>query len=104
RRCVTLIQGIDAKDNDYGMNPSPGVSLDQVLRLARDRQWQTAHELCGKFILQYPESAAGWSTASQIALALDLAHEALNAIRRAIQIDPANRRFWIQCAHCLLKL
>jgi tetratricopeptide (TPR) repeat protein len=66
--------------------------------------WRAAEAACRQLTAQHPEFAAGWFAASQIALAQRAARDALDAVERALKIEPANARFLAHRAQCLLAL
>jgi tetratricopeptide (TPR) repeat protein len=76
----------------------------EVLHLMRSGDWRAADETCKRLIDQYPTFAVGWLAASHIAMALGTALGALDAIDRAVALEPANPNFLIHRAQCLLAL
>jgi tetratricopeptide (TPR) repeat protein len=76
----------------------------QVLRLMRSGAWRAAATACQALNAQYPEFAAGWQSASQIAIRLGGVTDALSCVDRALQIEPDNPGFLLQRAQCLLAL
>ncbi|MEP6548542.1 MAG: sulfotransferase [Gammaproteobacteria bacterium] len=84
---------------------APARSVHQeVLRLMRAKDWQAAEQATSRLNEQFPEFAAGWYAASQIAFALGRTGDALDRIDRAVAIEPNNPRGLMQRAHCLLAL
>lgn len=59
---------------------------------------------CERLNKQYPDFAAGWHTASHLAMKLNKPPMALNAIDRALSIEPESTAWLLQKAMCLLKL
>jgi hypothetical protein len=53
---------------------------------------------------QYPRFAAGWFARNHIATVLRSPTTALDAVDRALTIEPANTQFLIRRAQCLLAL
>jgi len=76
----------------------------EVLRLMRAGDWRAADSACQRLTAQYPKFAAGWFAASHIAMALRSAALALEAIDRAMDVEPENIQFLVQRAQCLLAL
>ena len=76
----------------------------EILRLIRARDWRAAKRACHVLNRQYPEFAAGWHSASQIALASGGAAIALSCSDRALAIESVDPRFQLQRAYCLLSL
>jgi tetratricopeptide (TPR) repeat protein len=74
----------------------------EVQRLMQARDWAAAETACKYLNSQYPEFAAGWLAASQIAGAIGSSGLALDAIDRALTLDPHNPTFLIRRARCLL--
>lgn len=84
---------------------TPAVALHRdVLRLMQARDWRGADLLCRQLAERHPEFAAGWCSASHIALAQGAAATALAAIDRAVEREPANGAFRLQRATCLMAL
>ena len=59
---------------------------------------------CRSLTDQYPDFAAGWLAASHIAAALRAPAKALDAIDRALSLEPLNIKFLTHRAQCLLAL
>ncbi len=78
--------------------------LREVSRLMRAGDWSGARSACLKLNARAPQFADGWLAASHIAMARKDPEGALEAIDRAAAIDPAQLRFRIQHAQCLLAL
>lgn len=76
----------------------------EVLRLAHARQWSAARAACRRMNEHHPDFAAGWLTASQIDLALKRPGEALEAVERALALEPARASFAVHRAQILLRL
>jgi tetratricopeptide (TPR) repeat protein len=66
--------------------------------------WGAAEQASSQLNTQFPEFAAGWYTASRVALTRGNAIDALARIDRAVSIEPHNPHGLIQRAHCLLAL
>jgi tetratricopeptide (TPR) repeat protein len=66
--------------------------------------WRAADSACRRLTAQYPKFAAGWFAASHIATALRSAALALDAIDRAMGVEPDNIQFMMHRAQCLLAL
>jgi tetratricopeptide (TPR) repeat protein len=84
------------------MNVSAGVMHREVQRLMRDRDWRGAALTCRQLNERYPGFAAGWFTASHIAVARGDLAPALEAIDRAVTLEPTNAAFRLHRAGCLL--
>jgi len=76
----------------------------EVVRLLKARDWRAAQGACARLNARYPQFAAGWFTASQIAMAHKAPPRALEAIDRALALEPANANFHIHRGQCLLAL
>jgi len=66
--------------------------------------WRTADAACRCLTAQHPSFAAGWVAASQIGTALRAPAAALEAIDRAISVEPANVKYLMRRAQCQLAL
>ncbi len=66
--------------------------------------WLAAEASCRGLTAQYPDLAAGWFAASQIATARKSPSIALDAIDRAVSIEPGNAEYRMHRARCLLAL
>jgi tetratricopeptide (TPR) repeat protein len=86
------------------MNIAAANLQQEVLRLLRNRDWRAAAEACGRLNVQYPDFAAGWHSACQVAIGLGNAAEALACIDRALGLEPRTPQSWIQRGQCLLAL
>ena len=86
------------------MQDSPINDHREVVRLLKARDWSAAQSACSQLIAQYPEFAAGWFTASQISMSHKATSRALEAIDRAVALEPANANYRIHRGHCLLSL
>jgi Sulfotransferase family/Tetratricopeptide repeat len=75
-----------------------------VLRLMEAGNWRAAETACRRLTTQYPRFAAGWFARNHIATALRSPATALDAIDRALTIEPANLQFLMRRAQCLLAL
>jgi tetratricopeptide (TPR) repeat protein len=75
-----------------------------VLRFMQAGDWHAAEAACRDLSAQYPDFAAGWFAASQIATALRSPSNALDAIDRAVGIEPGNAEYRMHRARCLLAL
>jgi tetratricopeptide (TPR) repeat protein len=75
-----------------------------VLRLAQAGDWRAADTACRQLTARYQKFAAGWLTASRIAMALSSPANALEAVDRAVSVEPANVHFLLHRAQCLLAL
>jgi len=74
----------------------------EVLRLMHAGDWRAADAACARLTARYPKFADGWFTASRIAMALGAALRALNSVDRALGEEPANVKFIVHRAQCLL--
>jgi tetratricopeptide (TPR) repeat protein len=70
----------------------------------RTGDWRAAELACQRLTTQYPRFADGWFAASHIAMALRSNAMALDAIDRAMRIEPANLNYVLHRAQCLLVL
>ena len=86
------------------MDASAAVEHREVLRLMRARDWRAAGEACGRLTSRHPEFAGGWFAAGRIAMALKELSSALDAIDRAVELEPGNPFFRIHRAQCLLAI
>ena len=75
-----------------------------VSRLMKSRDWRTAELACRHLNALYPNFVAGWIAASRIALALGSPAGALDAIERALRLDPGNPEILMQRAQRLAAL
>jgi tetratricopeptide (TPR) repeat protein len=75
-----------------------------VLRLMQTRDWNAAAAACRELNARHPRFAPGWLAASQIAMAHGAAVPALDAIDKAIALDPKNAALRLQRTTCLLAL
>jgi tetratricopeptide (TPR) repeat protein len=71
--------------------------------LAKNNVRQAAAD-CEQLNTRFPSFAAGWHTASHLAMKLNNAPMALDAIEKALAIDPANLECLLQKGLCLMKL
>ncbi len=76
----------------------------EVLRLLKARDPAAADRLCGRLTEAHPAFAAGWVSASQIAMLRKDAAAALAAIDRALGVEPANAGYLVQRSQILLAL
>ena len=86
------------------MKVTPVIAHRDVVRLMRAGDWRAADEACQRLTAQYPQFADGWFAASHIAMALRSGATALDAIDRAMSVEPANLKYLMQRAQCLLVL
>jgi len=92
-------------DGPLEMKPMASAAAHQaVLRLMQAGDWRAADSACRRLMTQFPQFAVGWLSASRIAMALGSAANALDAIDRAMSLEPANVNFMMQRAQCLLAL
>src|SRR5271166_892922 len=82
----------------------PETAHRDVLRLMNAGDWRTADAACRCLTAQHPSFAAGWVAASQIGTALRAPAAALEAIDRAISVEPANVKYLMRRAQCQLAL
>jgi tetratricopeptide (TPR) repeat protein len=75
-----------------------------VARFMQAGDWRAADASCRRLTAQYPNWAAGWYTASRIAMAARSPANALDAVDRALRLEPANSQFLVHRAFCLLAL
>jgi tetratricopeptide (TPR) repeat protein len=75
-----------------------------VVRLMQAGNWRAADVACQRLNAQYPRFADGWFAASHIATALRSGITALDAIDRAMSLEPANLKYVMHRAQCLLAL
>ncbi len=80
------------------------MSLQEVRRLMRERDWSAAERACGRLNAEYPQYAPGWQAASQVALALGGAFNALRHVDLALSLEPRNPRLLVQRSLCLTAL
>jgi tetratricopeptide (TPR) repeat protein len=78
--------------------------LREVSGWMRAGDFNRAHSACVRLNARAPQFADGWLAASHIAMAMKHPAEALAAIDRAAAVEPANIRYIIQRAQCLLAL
>jgi tetratricopeptide (TPR) repeat protein len=76
----------------------------EVMRLMRAGDWRAAESACRVLNQRYPDFAAGWLAASQIAMRLGSARDALRCIDRALSLAADNPVFLLHRAQCLLAL
>jgi tetratricopeptide (TPR) repeat protein len=76
----------------------------EVMRLMRAGDWRAAQSACRALNERYPDFAAGWLAASQIAMRLGSARDALRCIDRALSLAADNPVFLLNRAQCLLAL
>ncbi len=86
------------------MGASAAVEHREVLRLMQARDWRAAGEACGRLTSRHPEFAGGWFAAGRIAMALKELSSALDAIDRAVELEPGSPSFRIHRAQCLLAI
>ena len=77
---------------------------EQVWDALKRGEAQRAIAACEELNRQFPEFAAGWHAASQVALRLGSAAMALNAIHEALRMRPDYTPWMIQEARCLKSL
>lgn len=70
----------------------------------QSRDWQAADSACRRLNAEFPAFAAGWFSASHIAVALRVPSTALTAVDTALRLDPANAKYMLHRAQCLLAL
>ncbi|MGO8976140.1 MAG: tetratricopeptide repeat-containing sulfotransferase family protein [Steroidobacteraceae bacterium] len=75
-----------------------------VLRLMQAGDWRAADAACRRITERYPSFAAGWYSASRIGTALGSPATALEAIDRALSVEPANASYLVLRARCQLAL
>jgi tetratricopeptide (TPR) repeat protein len=68
------------------------------------RDWRAADAACRRLNAQHPTFAAGWLSASHIAMALSSGAKALEAIDLAVGMEPTNPTILMHRARCLLAL
>jgi tetratricopeptide (TPR) repeat protein len=83
-------------------NASAAVLHREVQRLMRARDWRAADPACRQLIERHPGFAAGWFAASYIAIAQGNPAASLEAIDRAVALEPTNAAFRLHRAGCLL--
>lgn len=91
---------------------NPGNSEAVSARTLEERTWthaesgdtRTAISTCERLNRLYPEHASGWHTASRLALQLNNLPIALNAIERALAIEPDSTPWLLQKGVCLARL
>jgi tetratricopeptide (TPR) repeat protein len=86
------------------MTQSAEVALREVLRLMQAHDWRGADQACRRLTAQFPEFPAGWFAASHIATALRSPAAALEAIETAVRAKPADIKYLMRRAQCLLAL
>ncbi len=86
----------------------PGLTPKQ----AEARLWQLVDQgknleavaACQQLNRQWPDYGPGWYSTSQLATRLGQHDRALQAVTRALQLDPGNRAWQLQQAVCLMRL
>jgi tetratricopeptide (TPR) repeat protein len=77
---------------------------DQAWLLLEQGEVKQAVASCQLLNQRYPDYAAGWHSTSQIALRLNNRAVALEAIKRAVDLQPDNAGYLLQQANCLMRL
>jgi tetratricopeptide (TPR) repeat protein len=77
---------------------------DQVWQLVEQGQLKQAAAACQQLNQQYPDYAPGWHSASQLAQRLKNPAVALQAIGRAVALEPDNAAWLLQQGNCLMQL
>lgn len=77
---------------------------DQVWQLVEQGQMRQAAAACQRLNQRYPDYAPGWHSASQLAQRLKNPEVALQAIGRAVALEPDNAAWLLQQANCLMRL
>lgn len=83
---------------------TPGELEARLLALLAEGKTRQAIDLCRKLNSQFPGFASGWYTASQLAARLGNARGALQAVEKAIALQPENPRWQLQKAACLMRM
>ncbi len=68
------------------------------------KRFKEAALSCARLNREYPTFASGWHTMSYIAISLNNAAIALDAINRAVELEPDNAEWLLQKANCMLAL
>lgn len=68
------------------------------------KRFKEAAVSCARLNREYPSFASGWHTMSYIAIRSNNAAIALDAIERAVALEPGNAEWMLQKANCLLAL
>ena len=83
----------------------PGKALeDQVWTLLEKGETRRAVATCQQLNQQFPDYADGWHSTSQLAQRLNNPGMALQAISRAVALEPENNGLLLQQANCLMRL
>tara|TARA_R110001592_G_scaffold336960_1_gene622824 strand:- start:99008 stop:100573 length:1566 start_codon:yes stop_codon:yes gene_type:complete len=77
---------------------------DTIWQLVDQNQIKQAVAACQQLNQQYPEYASGWHSTSQLALRLNNPTMALQAINRAVNLQPEHSGWLLQQANCLMRL
>lgn len=100
-------------DNPRTMSSrKPGHAEDSPARTLEQRIWmkagagetRAAIAACEQLNRRHPDYASGWHTASRLALQLNNPPVALNAIERALAIEPGSTPWLLQKGLCLVRL
>ena len=84
--------------------PNPAQLESRALAAAAAGRTKQAISLCRQLNSRFPGFASGWYTASQLAARLGNARGALQAIEKAIALQPDNQRWQLQKASCLMRM
>lgn len=85
-------------------NTSPGQLEARVLAAVGQGKIKQAILTCKQLNRTFPDFASGWYTASQLAARIGNARSALQAIEKALEIQPENPRWLLQRAVCLMRM
>jgi tetratricopeptide (TPR) repeat protein len=83
---------------------SAAIAHREVLRLMQARDWRGADAACRHLNAKFPQFAGAWFAASHIAMAQGAAAPALDAIDKAVALEPENPTFRLHRATCLMAL
>ena len=95
---------ISDKDMVTGKNPSAKSVESAVWTDIENKRFKEAAVLCTRLNREYPSFASGWHTMSYIAIRLNNAPIALEAINKSVELEPGNAEWLLQKANCLLTL
>lgn len=77
--------------------------IEQVYRLMSERNFQAAGRLCEQVTTQFPDLDQGWVAAAEFFLRVNKPSRALELLRNAVRLDPANSNWTLMHARCLLE-
>ena len=83
---------------------TPGQLEARVLAAIGQGNVKQAVVTCRQLNKQFPEFASGWYTASQLAAKVGNARGALQAVEKALDLEPESPRWQLQKAVCLMRM